>query len=148
MVKQDSFIGFINLKDIKQYANSSAKLIDLCGFTPNNALYSPSTGNTKILTRLKMSGFCIRVVVTTVFVVMSGHQCYVQTVQHGPLTYLGSSVHHKKKTNKKTITIIFLVMRFSTGTRGYGTHIQTSDSPHQTVSTNMCLMSMTLCLGH
>lgn len=34
------------------------------------------------------------------------------------LTYLDSSSHHKK-----TITIIFLVMRFSTGTGGYGTHI-------------------------
>lgn len=44
------------------------------------------------------------------------------------LTYRDSSSHHKK-----TITTIFLVMRFSAGTRGYGTHIQTShDMTHPT----------------
>lgn len=37
------------------------------------------------------------------------------------LTYLDYSSRHTK-----TITTIFLVMRLSAGTRGYGTHIQTS----------------------
>lgn len=44
------------------------------------------------------------------------------------LTYLDSPSHHNK-----TITEIFLVMRLSAGTRGYGTHIQTShDMTHPT----------------
>ncbi len=44
------------------------------------------------------------------------------------LTYRDSSSHHKK-----TITTIFLVMRLSAGTQGYGTHIQTShDMTHPT----------------
>lgn len=44
------------------------------------------------------------------------------------LTYLDSSSH-----DKKTITTIFLVMRFCAGTRGYETHIQTShDMTHPT----------------
>lgn len=76
------------------------------------------------LTHLKISGLWGRAVVKAAFVFMSAHYFLLplselsEPVFVCALTYLDSLL-----PSQKTITIIFLVMRFSTGTRGYGTRI-------------------------